>query len=216
MASISSLRPYLSTSAPISAIGFRMPLVVSQCTANTCVMVGIGLQRALDLVEVGRRVLRRLVHLDPAPGDQADPLGALAVGAVDEQQHLARARHEGGEHGLDGEGARALHRHGHVGAPRIHDLGQALQHLLVDGEEGGVARAPVVDHRLLDAPGGRQGAGRQKQRIAGFGRPARCFPLGHVQLPQGSSAISNPQPPQRLDALRPFIKSHSSIARAGC
>ena len=35
MASISNRRRYFSTSAPISTIGFKMPLVVSQWTAKT-------------------------------------------------------------------------------------------------------------------------------------------------------------------------------------
>ena len=38
-----------------------------------------------------------------------------------------------------------------------------------DADEGGVARAPIVDHDLLDGFRRRQGAGREQQRIAGFG-----------------------------------------------
>ena len=50
---------------------------------------GVALQQRLDRGEIGRRVLRRLVHDGRAPRDVEDPLRALAVGAVDQQQHLA-------------------------------------------------------------------------------------------------------------------------------
>ena len=82
-------------------------------------------EQALDRVEVGRRVLRRFVGERPAAGDGENALGALAVGAVDQHQRGAVARDEGGQHRLDGEGARALHRHGHVLAFAVDDLRQA-------------------------------------------------------------------------------------------
>ncbi len=78
--------------------------------------VGDGLvacQHRLDGGEIGRRVFGRLKYRDTAAGNFADFLGALAVGAVDQQQHLAVARDEGREHRLDRERAGALHRHGH-------------------------------------------------------------------------------------------------------
>src|SRR5215212_9459571 len=61
-------------------------------------------------------------NLIPSPaggvgaGDGADPGGAMAIGAIDQQQHLAAARHEGGQHRFDGEGAAALERHRHMRA----------------------------------------------------------------------------------------------------
>src|SRR3712207_8476360 len=53
----------------------------------------------------------RLVDDRLAPGNVEDPLGPLAIGAVDEQQRLALRRHEARQHGLDRESARALHGH---------------------------------------------------------------------------------------------------------
>ena len=172
--------------------------------------VRIRLQQPLHLAEVGRRILGRLVHGDPAPGDQADPLGALAIGAVDEQQHFSGARHEGGEHRLDGKRARALHRHRRMRAPGVDHLGQALQHLLVDPEERGVARAPVVDHRLLDRPGGGQRPRRQKQRIAGLGGSARRFWLGHGKSPTDGRQLAILKPTKAR--LSPPLYQISSIA----
>ena len=40
MASISSRRPRAATIAAISSMGFKMPEVVSQCTATTWLMAG--------------------------------------------------------------------------------------------------------------------------------------------------------------------------------
>ena len=68
---------------------------------------------ALDRAKVRRRVLGGLVDKGLAAGDGENALGALAIGAVDQHQHGAVARDERGQHRFDGEGARALHRHGH-------------------------------------------------------------------------------------------------------
>ena len=131
-----------------------------------------ALEQALDRGEVRHRVLGRLVHHILASGDVEDALGAVAVSAVDEEQHLAGRRHEGGQHGFHGEGAGALHRHGHEAVLAVDDAGKLVQHRLVDGDEGGVARSPIVDHDLLDRFGRRQRTRRQEQRIAGFGGSA--------------------------------------------
>ena len=90
MASISNRRPCFSTSAPISAIGLRMPLVVSQWTANTCVMSVSAFRILSTSARSGGVSSGVSCTAIRAPGDVADPLGALAVGAVDQQQHLAR------------------------------------------------------------------------------------------------------------------------------
>ena len=118
MASTRRRLPCRAAISAISSIGLRMPLVVSHCTAKTWVIALLALEDALDRGEIRRRVLRRLVDDGLAAGDVEDALGALAVGAVDQHQHLAAARHESGQHRLDREGARALHRHGRRSGPR--------------------------------------------------------------------------------------------------
>jgi hypothetical protein len=130
-------------------------------------------QQRLDRGEIRRRVLRRLVRDDGAAGDLGDLLGAVTVGAVDQHQQLAGSGHEGGDHRLDGEGAAALHRHGDMRALGAGELDDAVEHHLVDADELGVARAPVVHHRLLHRGRGGERAGRQQQGIAGFGSAAR-------------------------------------------
>jgi hypothetical protein len=131
-----------------------------------------ALEEAFDSTEIGHRVLGRLVHDRLAPGDIEDALGAVAVGAVDEHQHLAGRRHEGGQHGLDRESAGALHGHGHVTVLAVDDARQLFDYRPVDGDEGRVPRSPVVDHDLLDRFRGRQRAGGQEQRVAGLGGSA--------------------------------------------
>ena len=142
---------------------------------------GVGDQHAVDLGEVRRGVLGSLVHGDGAAGDLQDTLGALAIGAVDQDQDLAVARHEGGQHRLDGEGAGALHRHGDEILAAMDDLRQLFQNRLVDADEGRVARTPVMHHRFLDGLAGGQRAGGQEKRITGFGR-GRAAGLGHDGL----------------------------------
>jgi hypothetical protein len=162
--------------APVFCRGGRDALERVEDSARRLAMDGedvgdrlVGGERGVELGEVGRRVFRRLVHDVCAAGDGADLGGAVAIGAVDQQQHLAVARHEGGEHRLDGEGAAALHRHRAVRRAAVRDLDQALAHRDVDGDEIRVARAPIVHHRGLDALGGRERAGGQQQGVAGFG-----------------------------------------------
>ena len=130
---------------------------------------GVGQQDLLDLGEIGRGVLSGLVHDVRAACDVEDLLGAKPVGAVDQHEALAVARHEARQHGLDRECPGALHRHGDEVGLAVDDLRQAFEHRLVDRDEGRVARAPVADHDLLDGLRGGQRAGRQQQRIAGFG-----------------------------------------------
>ena len=83
---------------------------------------GIVRERAIQGGEVGWGILGRLVHQAGPAGDVHDAPGALAIGAVDEQQELAIARHEAGQHGLDREGSGALHRHGHEAVLAVDDL----------------------------------------------------------------------------------------------
>jgi hypothetical protein len=60
-----------------------------------------------------------------AAGDSRGSAPALAIGAVDSSSALPLARHEGGQHRLDGEGAAALHRHAEW-RPAAGMLGQPL------------------------------------------------------------------------------------------
>jgi hypothetical protein len=53
---------------------------------------GVRLEHRADGLEIGRRVLRRLVHDDGAASDLEKLPGALAIGAIDQQQDLAGRR----------------------------------------------------------------------------------------------------------------------------
>ena len=93
--------------------------------------VWIGAQHPIDFFDVGGCIFGRRVDRMAPAGDLTDPPRALSIGTIDEQQHLAASRQEGGQHGFDGERAGALHRHGDVRAPGIDDFGQALDHFFV-------------------------------------------------------------------------------------
>ena len=173
-------------------------------------------QHLVELRKIGRRVFRRLVGDDATAGDIRDVPCAMSVGAIDQHQQLARSRHEAGDHGLDGESARALHRHGDMRALAARQLDELLQHHPVDGDEALVARAPVMDHGLLHRRGGGERPGSEQQRIAGFGRGRPCG--GHVQplmrRPAGSyGALSETAAPRRVPArstsTRP-VESHAA------
>ena len=108
-------------------------------------------EHAVEPRQVGRRVLRGFERCRGAAGNLGNPERALAVGAVDQHQELAGLGHERGDHRLDGKGARALHRHRDVRALPARQLDDLVEHHAVDAQELGIARAPVVDHGLLDA-----------------------------------------------------------------
>ena len=78
---------------------------------------GIAGQRLLHRRGIHRPVLRPFEHGMSAAVIVADPRDALAIGAVDQDQQLARGRHEAADHGLDREGPAALHGHADM-APR--------------------------------------------------------------------------------------------------
>ena len=110
----------------------------------------VALEQRIDSRQIRRRVLRRLQHRDGTAGNRADLFRALAVSAVDQQQKLAVARNEGRQHRFDRKGAGALHRHRHEVVAAVGDCRQTSQNGLIDLDEGGVARAPIVNHRLFD------------------------------------------------------------------
>ena len=133
--------------------------------------VGDGLvlgQHLLELGEVGRRVFGRFVHGNCTAGDLGYFPCPLTIRAVDQYQELAHLRHEARDHRLDSKRARALHRHGDVGALGAGQLDDLVQHHAVDAQEFRVARTPVVDHRLLDGSRRGQRTGGEQKRVAGF------------------------------------------------
>jgi hypothetical protein len=65
----------------------------------------IAFEQGVDGGEIGRRVFRRFIDSGGAAGDVADLLGAVAIGAVDHDKHLARARHQACQHGFHRESA---------------------------------------------------------------------------------------------------------------
>ena len=130
MASSRKRRPCVAARAPISSIGLQDAAGRLAMDREDMGDGGVRLEHRARPAEIGRRVLRRLVHDDGAASDLENLPGALAIGAVDQQQDLAGRRHEGGQHRLDGERAGALHRHGDVSRGAMHDFGQPLQHRL--------------------------------------------------------------------------------------
>src|SRR5262249_45134871 len=81
----------------------------------------------------------------------------------------------------------ALERHANVGTLAPGQLDEPLPDAGVELDELGVARAPVVEHRFLDAARCRQRARRQQPGIASR--------LGHVSLPPRRAC----SPPLALD-----------------
>src|SRR5262249_55429195 len=109
-------------------------------------------ENLLKVPQVGRGVLRRIVRDHGAAGDLCDLLGTLPICAVDQHQKLAVARHEAGDHRLDGEGARTLHWDGDMRALTAGELDDPVQNHTVYAQELRIARTPVVNHRVLDRP----------------------------------------------------------------
>jgi hypothetical protein len=128
---------------------------------------GVAGERLVQGLGVVGHVLRGLLHLDLAAHDPADLHHARAIGAVHQDQHLAVLGHEAAEHGLDHEGAAALERDADMTALAMDDVHQILADAPVDGDEMAVARAVVVQRRLLHLEGGGQRPRRQQPGIAG-------------------------------------------------
>ena len=73
----------------------------------------------------------------------------------------------------------------------MHDFRQAIEHRLVDLQEGGIARSPIVHHDLFDASPRGQRPWRQQQRVPGFGFAARAAGDGVFDDIGGSSECEN-------------------------
>jgi len=68
-------------------------------------------------------------------------------------------RHDGTDGCLDGKGPTALNRDANVSVGDIRQYSQTFAHTRRHLDEYGVPGPPVMQHRLLDRPGGRQGPG---------------------------------------------------------
>ena len=79
-----------------------------------------------------------------------------AIGAVREDQDLARARHEGAEHGFHGKSAAALERNRDMGSDAARKRHQALSHAAIQRDEIRVARSPIAQHGALGLVRGRE------------------------------------------------------------
>jgi len=126
----------------------------------------VGRERRVESRRIDRRVLRRFEDDAVAAQVLAHADHARAVRSIDENGKLARAGHESADHRLDDEGAAALERHADMGALAARQLHQPLPHARIQLDELGVARAPVVEHRLLDCAGSRERPRRQQPGIA--------------------------------------------------
>ena len=84
--------------------------------------VWVGGERGLERLKIDGRIFRRLEDGGIPLIILADPGNPLAIGAVDENQHLAVRRHEVAHHRLDHEGAAALERHADKTVAAVHDL----------------------------------------------------------------------------------------------
>ena len=110
--------PWRATTAAISGSGLRMPVDVSQWMRPTCVIDGsCASRRSTSCAVVGTssavsNVVRR------RPIISRELRHALAVGAVDQHQHVAVARHQRVDRRLDRERAAALQRHADVRVAR--------------------------------------------------------------------------------------------------
>jgi len=73
--------------------------------------MAVGLQQEVDVGGAAGFVLGGFKGAEIAAEHFADLRQALAIGAVDQHQHLAVAWHQGADGRFDGEGAAALQRH---------------------------------------------------------------------------------------------------------
>jgi hypothetical protein len=111
----------------------------------------IGVERGVERGSIDGHILGGFLDQVLAPVVIANLRDTLTVGAVDQNQQLAVGRHEVTDHGFDHEGAAALQRNADVRTLTVDDIDQALENARVGVDESGVARAVIVQHRLLDA-----------------------------------------------------------------
>ena len=128
----------------------------------------VGGERRIERRGVVGHVLGSLDRGAGAAHDLADAGDALAVGAVHQHQHLAVAGKQRADRRLDGEGAASLDRHANMSAFTPGEGDEPLAHAGVEGDEFGVARAPVAHHRSLGlVRRGQRSGGEQERFVAG-------------------------------------------------
>ena len=121
IASTISDRPWRCTTAAIAGSGLRMPVDVSQWMSADVRDRGVLRQRAVDVVGRRRHVVGGLEGRAAPAQHPGQSCQALAVGAVDQHQHVAVARHQRVDGGLDRERAAALQRHADVRVGGVDD-----------------------------------------------------------------------------------------------
>ena len=104
----------VATTSAISGSGLRMPVDVSQWISADVRDRRIGVEHARDVGGGGRHVVRGLERRQLAAHHFGELRQALAVGAVDQHQHVAVARHQRVDRSLDRERAAALQRNADV------------------------------------------------------------------------------------------------------
>ena len=125
----------------------------------------IGGERGVEGRGVVGRVLGGLDGRAGSAHDVADFLDAFAIGAIDQHQHLAVARQQGADRGLDDEGAAALEGHADMAAFTPGQSDEPVADPGVEGNEIGVARSPVTLHRRLGFAGRGERTWRQQERF---------------------------------------------------
>jgi hypothetical protein len=130
--------------------------------------MGDGVVVGKDRIE-GRRVGGRVLggFHDPmiAAHDLQHLDHAMAVGAIDQDQGLAVAGHQGTDGCFDDEGAAALKGDANVAVFGAGDREQSLPDARIDFNESGIARAPVAQHGFLGFRCRGQGSRRQEERV---------------------------------------------------
>src|SRR5688572_3870796 len=127
-------------------------------------------QRLLEQRHINGLILGPGDGVEAVAGEATDLRHALAIGTVDEDEQLAVGRQEGADHCLDGEGAAALQWNADMAALATRQLDEPFAYPPVDADEVRIARAPVMQHRLLYRRRRGERAGGQKPRIASRGR----------------------------------------------
>ena len=178
IASTMNRRPAAATTAPISAIGLTMPVVVSQCTAATWVTSGCAARCASTAAGSFGSVSGHSMTLDR----DAEPLGdghhSPAVRAVGEHEQFSLRRKQRAERGLDGKGAAALHGDRRVFRPRAGNRQQLAANLADDLDEFRIARTHVPLHgrphgvARVERPGGEQSLAA---RVRHFRSARKCM-----------------------------------------
>ena len=128
----------------------------------------VGLEQTVHIGGGGGFVFSGFKGAEVAAQHFTDLRQALAVRAVDQDQHLAITRDQGADGRFDGKGAAALQGHTVVAVSTIEDCQQLLADAGSELVETVIPRTPVHHHGLTGAVGCGQGArGQQDRRGSG-------------------------------------------------